>query len=298
MQSKKKNWLKRFFIHDIRKDGMLLQDLDIVSKVFPYLQTSRTGSSVILKETFNITSTINYIDKYNNDSDNSKLTLFIVLIAAIVRTSALHPKLIRFVVGKNIYARNNIQVSFVINKDMNEDSKEFVVKITFNPTDTLQVIAAKINQSIAEVRQNYAVESDNLLSSIMKLPSFMISLVFYTEKILNNWGLAPSSIIKADPLYSSVMIANLGSLGLSGPYHHLYERGTISLFIVLGKHRNEQPTEQNGTIAKKQLVDVTLTYDDRIASGLSASRAFSCLKNHFENPELLSSPPVEVVVDK
>ncbi len=37
------------------------------------------------------------------------------------------------------------------------------------------------------------------------------------------------------PLYSSALLANLGSVGLDSAYHHLYEYGTTPIFVTMGR---------------------------------------------------------------
>ena len=81
-------------------------------------------------------------------------------------------------------------------------------------------------------------------------------------------------------------MANLGSLGLGAPYHHLYERGTISLFVVLGAYKKGTALSEEGQ--PRDYVDLSFTIDSRIAGGYSIAEALHTLKELLENPELLA----------
>ena len=42
-------------------------------------------------------------------------------------------------------------------------------------------------------------------------------------------------MVEDDPLFTSIFIANLGSIGYPAGFHHLWEYGTASIFGVMGK---------------------------------------------------------------
>lgn len=284
-----RGWIKRLISRDFRSDGRLVRHLEATQQIVPYVMGSRPAAAVYLKETFDITRTLDYIGQNNAQPDKENLSLFTVLLAALLRTGVLHPKLNRFVVGKRIYARNQLQISFTMKQKMTEEGSEMVIKETFHPEDTLKDVAAQVNGVINRARQN-PVKSHGLIENMLKLPPFLLTTVFYVEKFLNNWGLLPAGLIKTDPLFSSVFVANLGSLDLQTVFHPLYERGTISLFVVLGKYREEVPLwNMDGQLTYKSMVNVTISIDSRIADGFSISRSLQTLRTLLENPELLEN---------
>jgi hypothetical protein len=90
------------------------------------------------------------------------------------------------------------------------------------------------------------VDSESLVKTFSKLPGWLISFVVAFLRWLDNFGLVPESITGSDPFYASVFVANIGSLGVNAPYHHLYEWGTVSLFVAMGKHAEELSLNQDG----------------------------------------------------
>ena len=90
-----------------------------------------------------------YVNK-KRKTDNPTNHLAII-IAAYVRTLAKYPELNRFVVNKKFYARNEITVGMVVlNKNTGEGDMN---KMYFEPTDTLDIVTAKINKYIEDSKE-------------------------------------------------------------------------------------------------------------------------------------------------
>ena len=285
---------KRIFSQDRRLDGRLVQDLDATQQIVPYFMKSRQASSIYLRETFDITRTLSYLEQHNEQVESERYTLFIVLIVALVHTGVLHPKLNRFVSGKKIYARNKLQVSFTMKQELSAEGKELVIKLTFHPQDTIVEVSSKVNDAIKKARKHETSNSNYLIHNMLKLPSGILTIIFSLEKYLDHWGLLPASLIDADPLFSSVFVANLGSLDVGAPYHPLYERGTISVFIVLGKYKEITVSDKDDQSTHKQMVDVTFTVDSRIAGGYAIAQALQSFKTFMEHPERLEIKPEQI----
>ena len=283
----KPGFFRRIFSRKYRPDGEWVENLDAMQQILPYVIRSRHAASVYFTETIDITHTLNYIRRHNAHPEIAKLSLFTVFLAALLRTGVLHPRLNHFVAGKRIYARNQLQASFVMKAEMSEKGREVVVKMTFNPEDTLADVATRVNRVINKVRTGNSPNHNTLMESVLKLPSFMLSMIFAFERILDGRGLLPKRLIDTDPLYSSIFIANLGSLALGPVLHPLYERGTVSLFAVLSEHREARYIEKDGRVGRKNVVDMTFTIDSRITGGFSIAEALQTLRALMENPELL-----------
>ena len=90
-------------------------------------------------------------------------------------------------------------------------------------------------------------------------------------------GLLPRSMIQPDPMFSSVFLANLGSIDYPAGFHHLWEYGTCSIFITIG----EIYKRWDGV----RCVNVNYTYDERIEDGLHVAISLRQIKEGMENPE-------------
>ena len=95
----------------------------------------------------------------------------------------------------------------------------------------------------------------------------------------NRFGLLPRSMIENDPMFSSVFVANLGSVGLDAGYHHLWEYGTCSMFAVMGRPKERH----DGAV----VFEIQYSYDERMEDGLYGGLAMASIKQHLESPESL-----------
>jgi hypothetical protein len=92
-------------------------------------------------------------------------------------------------------------------------------------------------------------------------------------------GVLPKSMIEGDPLFTSLFVANLGSLGMEAGYHHLWEYGTCSGFCVMGRIR----TRPDGS----RYMVCNYTWDERVGDGMTTGMILGEWKERIENPEKL-----------
>ena len=276
-----------------RCDGTLIKGLPGFRLINPYVMKGRNESAVYFTHELRMKKTIEFIRQYNreNKGNGKRLTLFHVILCGIVRAIAFRPQMNRFISGKKIYQRNRIQLSFIVKKQLTDEGLETNVKITFSPFDTLQDVIEKVNREVEKARDMAGNESDHEIDFFTKLPRSILTLVIWVFKALDYFGIAPSEMIRLDPLYTSVYVANLGSVGLDAPYHHLYEWGNASIFVVIGKLRKGLVVGEGGTPVVEDLLTMKYTFDDRISEGLYAAKAIDMFKQFVENPEVLLKRP-------
>ena len=100
----------------------------------------------------------------------------------------------------------------------------------------------------------------------------------------------PQSVIATDPYQCSVVLTNLGSLGLDIGYHHLMNWGPNSIFIIVGTKKNRNHLEADGTVTTKRELDLAFTIDERISDGFYYARSLRLMKTLVENPHLMEVP--------
>jgi pyruvate/2-oxoglutarate dehydrogenase complex dihydrolipoamide acyltransferase (E2) component len=89
-----------------------------------------------------------------------------------------------------------------------------------------------------------------------------------------------------DPMYASLFLANLGSVGVSDVYHHLYEYGTVSMFGAISAVR-EMPFAEGGEVVAREALSVRWTFDERVHDALYAARSLDILQRVFDEPDAL-----------
>jgi hypothetical protein len=121
--------------------------------------------------------------------------------------------------------------------------------------------------------------ADKEVGLAVRLPVFVLRLGLGALRLADRFGMLTRSMIENDPMFSSVFVANLGSVGLDAGYHHLWEYGTCSIFAVLGRVH-----ERHDGV---RVMEVKYSYDERIADGLYAAITMSGIKERLQDPKKL-----------
>ena len=94
-----------------------------------------------------------------------------------------------------------------------------------------------------------------------------------------------------------MIITDLGSLGIGPVYHHIYNFGTLPVFISFGAKRTAYELDKFGTSHEKKYVDTRFTLDERIVDGHYYASVLKHLKQYISDPSVLEVPPEIVVED-
>ncbi len=272
-----------------RPDGRLVHDMDPIQKIMPYIMKTRTDSMNMFEDLIPCSSMDEYIAKMENQG--LSISYMHILIAAMVRTLAIRPRLNRFVMNGKIYTRPKIWVSFVVHETLREDSNETTVKLCFEGTETIQEISQVINGAIAREtgKKRTANATDKLAAKLLNLPSWVLQPVVNILMFMDRHNCLPRPIIEASPFHTSLFVTNLKSLGINHIYHHVYNFGTTGLFLAMGKEKRRPVAVSNEVLIRKQM-GIGLVTDERFCDGLYFARSLKKFKRFLENPYLLETP--------
>jgi len=256
-----------------RSDGTKVKGMPALDLLIPHIMNRRTDSVNFAKIEIDITNLKTYLDELRDNGQ--KVGIMDAVIAAFAFILNKCPEINRFVVNKRIYQRNHICVAFAMLKRTDGVPAETVVKVYIEPEDDLVTISKKIRSTIKEnekpTTKNTMDVFINKLASMPFLPGLGVGLI----KIMDKYGFLPRKIIDLSPFHSSMFISNLASLRMDHIYHHLYEFGTTSLFITMGK-----PIKEND----KKTITLGISMDERICIGATWAKAFYEFKQYLENP--------------
>lgn len=270
-----------------RSDGTLAKDLPLTRLMMPVLMKTRTESTVYFEQELDVTATQRRIDAFNQAHPETKITLFHVYMWALTRALAERPRLNRFVSGGRIYDRKGVWLSFAAKKRRLDDTAALVtVKRQLAGDATLEDVARALHDEVKAGRSDTPRTVDKELSLLFRLPFFLLRLVWWGMGVLDRWNLLPASVIEADPLFTSVFVANLGSVGLDAAFHHLYEWGNCPFFAALGRTRDVRTDDGVRTVAT-----VRYAFDERIDDGLSCAHALARVKALVEAGEQALTEP-------
>ena len=208
------------------------------------------------------------------------------------------PALNRFIAGRRIFARNNIEVVLTVRRGMTAEAGETTIKVVFDPYDTIFDVYHKMTEKIDEIK--YGEEDNNteqVANALTKLPRFVLRFAIWVLKLMDYFGLIPQSLLDASPFHGSMIITDLGSIGIGPVYHHLYNFGTLPVFIAFGAKRKAYEIQKDGTVAQCKYIDFRINTDERICDGFDYAQGFKGFKMYLKRPDLLETPPEKVVED-
>ena len=281
-----------------RPDGRRVQGIDPVMKITPYVMPMRCDAQVFLKHRADMEKMSRYIRRQKAEKRET-ITYMQIIVAAYVRAVSQNPAVNRFIMNKQLFARNNCSAAFTILKNPNDaDDGEAVVKIKFDLTDTLYDVRDRMTAAVAANRGENAGSGfvDRLLGTLFAVPG-LATVVVGLVKLLDRYGLAPGVLMEELPFYVGMYITNTASIGLHDVNHHLYNWGNVGLFFGMGT-TEKVAVEEDGAIRMKRYLPIGITADERVCSGAHYARFFNDMRYYLENPEKLETPPEKVRFDQ
>lgn len=268
-----------------RSDGKAIKNINPFFKVIPNVMMKRSDSQVFFKQNISLKGMDEYINK--KSSEGIKFSYMEIFFAAIVRTIYERPSLNRFAINGVLYERNKISISIAIKKNLNDDGQETTVKLEFDGTENIFEIKEKLNSLI---KNNKKMENENNTDSFAKLLNKMsygsVRRIVKFLKFLDKHGILPKKIIDLSPFHTSTFVTNVGSIGIDSIYHHLYDFGTTSLFVSMGKEKMV-PVVDDDQVVPGKVMTLGVVTDERFCDGFYYISALKMLKEFYQNPKLL-----------
>ena len=280
-----------------RKEGRLLRSLPGFAKFIPFIMPQRNDRYIHYEEAFEVTQLDRMLRKLRVEGYKG-IGILHFLIAAYIRGISRMPGINRFVVGRRIYARNNIEVVMTVKRALSVDATETTIKVVFEPTDTVLDVYRKMNEKIDEIKSSEENNgTEDVADLIARLPRFLIRFALTVLRVMDYFGWIPQSLLNVSPFHGSMIITDLGSLRIGPIYHHIYNFGTLPAFIAFGAKRHAYELNRRGEMVDRKYVDCKFVLDEGIVDGHYWAQMLLAYRYMFEHPEILLSPPSKVVED-
>lgn len=282
-----------------RRDGRRVHNVDGVHAIMPHLMPNRCDAEVYIQEQIDVTNLMRYLQEKNGANAEYKTTIFHTIIMAVAKTIYKRPLLNRFIAGKRFFDRNEITISFVVKRKFQDGAEESLMTLRVEEDMTLQDVSRKIIGDSTKLRQEAGTNDiDQVLGKLARLPRILMRIMMAIFRFLDFHDKMPAFICDGDPNYSTVMLTNLGSIGCSSVYHHLNNYGTNSLLIAVGTVHKAMIVGEDGEPQLRDVVDLGVTLDERIADGFYFARSVKLLEKILAQPEMLEKPVKEEVNDE
>ncbi len=278
-----------------RRDGVLLRELDSLHYITGIIYPNRCDNEAYVSLRIDLTAMSEYLARKNETEKDFPYTMFHLIVAALLKTITLRPKMNRFIVNSNFYQRNEVSAAFVVKKQFSDTGAEALAVLHGKDDFTVADVHEYIRSQVQECRSEKVDPTTGVMDYLNKIPRFISKAAIRILMWLDKHGWVPKDIIATDPYYNSVVISNLGSIKLKCGYHHLTNWGTCSMFCIIGEKKKTAFFDENGTMTMRETLDLGLTIDERLADGYYYSKSVRLLKYLLEHPEELEKPIKEEV---
>lgn len=282
-----------------RKDGWRLRHTQSFFAVMPHIMKKRSDAQVFFDEYIEIEELEKYVRTMRKEHDMPYLSLYHIIIAAAVRLFVLRPRLNRFVMNGKTYARNRLTSSMTVKRELSQNALEVCIKPSFEKTDTIFDVYHRVNETMErEVRDSESENDTDMAANILnRLPAWLVRAFVNFIIFMDHRNRLTEFINKLSPFHTSFYITDVGSIGIGPVYHHLYDFGTTSVFIALGKKEWLPLASPDGTVEPKKVVHLRIVVDERICDGQYYAESFRIFRRIMKKPETLETPPTEFPED-
>ncbi|GAA2806489.1 2-oxo acid dehydrogenase subunit E2 [Kribbella solani] len=265
-----------------RSDGRRVVGLPDERAMMPFIMRRRSESAVYFEQLVDIAAARDWVERWNA-AGGPHLSLFVLVLHELAGLLHARPRMNRFVAGRRLYDRDGVHLSFGAMKEFSDDAPLEMIKRRFEPGESLATVISSLETAVHAARAHGIGDLDKEMKYFLALPAPVLDVAVSVFHWLDARGVLPSAITRSDPMYSSAVVSNLGSLKTDAAFHHLYEHGNCPLFLVVGRIR-PVPVVRDGRIEARQILPLRWTFDERIEDGLYATRSAELLRDRLEDP--------------
>jgi pyruvate/2-oxoglutarate dehydrogenase complex dihydrolipoamide acyltransferase (E2) component len=260
--------------------------------------TTAYDPSVYGSLTLPMDKAMDYLSRYREQAGR-KLTLTHMMAKAVAAVLEEMPDANAILRFNRIYLRQSVGVFFQVAMQDQKSGQLDLSGATIKHANekSLTEIYDDFVDQVEKVRTHKDKQLEGTRSTFKKIPYFMLNRVLKAISFLSyTLNLDLRSLgIPQDP-FGSVMVTNVGSLGLEEAYVPLVPYSRVPLLVAMGAVK-EVPVVVDGKLEVSQQMKVFATFDHRILDGSHAAKMARTLKMWFEDPDThfgpIPGPPAE-----
>ncbi len=280
-----------------RKDGRRLRTISPLFQLSPFTVLSPADAANSFYDTADVTGIETWLRDRRAAGDEN-MSLLHVVIAAYVRMLSLRPAMNRFVSGRFIYARDDIDVVLSSGGSGAADTGGMTVTVRFQPSDTIFDVYRKINTRVDNLQADQSADRlERIASTLVKTPRFVLRFAIAALRWLDYHGWLRPSLTEKSPYHGSALISDEGGFHLPPVRRSLNSTGALPVMLSVGRIRSVTELDRLGKPQEHRYMDFAVTYDSRIAESSYIGAAFRYFRYFLANPDALEHPPERVNED-
>jgi hypothetical protein len=264
------------------------QDIDVTKEIPGYrrmlihLTPDRDAASFYLKFDIDVTDTLAWFKAYEQET-GKKMSMVVYYAACAGRVFHEYPKLNRYVSGHRVFQRSDVSISVSAKKALKDGAKVVLLKLPIKADDSPTTVLERFTSMLSHGRSGEELHQEKEVGLFLKLPPFMLGLFIKLAMWVDRRHWLPGIFVDPDPMFTSMVVANLGSIGMGAGYHHLYEWGNCPFFAVMGR-ATERPVVRDGEVVIRSILELKVSFDERVEDGLKCAIGLKTLKELMEDP--------------
>ncbi len=269
-----------------RSDGKKVKGMEIIEKAGPFFMPQRIDAVNL----FDMKVPCGPLDEFiaKERKNGNHYTYSHIVYATLIRVLYTRKKMNRFIMRGSTYQRNYLSISMDIKKKLEDNAEDITLKMYFTGKESIEEVKSILDGEITKnVEGNTTHKTTKTAGILCHLPDFMFRWFMAFARWLDRHGILGKSLIDASPFHTSCFITNLKSIKLPAIYHHLYNFGTTSMFVAMGKERMEPYVENNKELKIGKFLELKISLDERIADGFYMGRSLKLFRELLANPETL-----------
>ncbi len=264
-----------------RKDRNITGEIPNYRRILAHIIPDRDHASVYFEQDLDLSRTLPWLEA-ERERTGKKISFLHLFLAATGRTLALRPQLNRYAKGWRIFQRDGVSITISVKKSLEDGAKIVMLKVPLTLDDTPESVHDKVVAMIDKGRSGDTHDEKETALFLM-LPGIILSPLVKLVLWLDRWHLLPGFFADPDPMFTSMVCANIGSVGIAPGYHHLYEYGNASFFATIGAF-HDAPTAVDGDVAVHPRVRIKYTFDERVDDALSCALGLAGQVEMIEDP--------------
>jgi pyruvate/2-oxoglutarate dehydrogenase complex dihydrolipoamide acyltransferase (E2) component len=232
---------------------------------------------------FRMEKALEYIDAFRQKT-GQRLTVTHLVVKAAAMALKEMPDANAILRWNHIYLRKDIGVFFQV--AMTDEDEVDLSGVTLYDVEqkTLAQISVEAQEKIEKVRSRTDPALEKARGVFQKIPSLLMTTALQAVSFLTytlNLNIERFGIPK-DP-FGSIMITNIGTLGLDVGYVPLVPYSRVPILLALGAVK-EQAVAENGQLTVGKVMKINATFDHRFIDGTHAAIMSKVLRKYLEEP--------------
>ncbi len=269
-----------------RNDRDITKEIPNYRRILAHLTPDRDHAAIYFEQTLDLSDTLPWLEA-ERERTGKKISFLHLFMAATGRVLNARPQLNRYCSGWRIYQRDGVTITISVKKSLDDGAKIVMLKVPLGPDDTPESVHDRVVAMVSKGRSG-DTHDEKETAFFLRVPNLILSRMVRLVMWLDRWHLLPGFFVDPDPMFTSLVCANLGSVGLEPAYHHLYEYGNSPFFATIGSIQ-DAPVAVDGAVVVRPRVRIKYTFDERVDDALACALSLAAQKEMIEHPDRIET---------